>query len=42
MCARITRCGDPNWITVEGKYIGDLQPEDMLPIAVVRSSYAHA
>lgn len=42
MGARIIRREDPNLITGKGKYVGDLQPEGMLHMAVVRSPYAHA
>lgn len=42
MGVRIKRREDPNLITGQGKYTGDIQLDNMLHMAVLRSPYAHA
>jgi len=42
MGVRIKRREDPALITGQGKYTADLQPENALHLAVLRSPYAHA
>jgi carbon-monoxide dehydrogenase large subunit len=42
IAARIRRREDPALVTGQGKYTADIQLEEMLYMAVVRSSHAHA
>ncbi|MGB0389880.1 MAG: hypothetical protein ACPGWR_34085, partial [Ardenticatenaceae bacterium] len=42
MGARIRRREDPALITGEGQYVADIQLDNVLHMAIVRSPYAHA